>query len=226
MKIYKLIRLKNFLKISIVTSLLLSSANALFTDLSLPKIRGVKSVVDRSGIGFEWQSLANFKNIQGVNIYRARITKGKKQTFTKVASVGSRYATHYVDTTVRPGTKYIYTFTTFAGLSESDYGDVIKIKSKPPYKAVKFVSANLVDRGVVKLLWVPNSEPTVTEYLIQRKCTRDNKWHYLDRVKGRLYPEYIDSRAERGYKCTYRVFASDAYGVISYIGKELSVEVR
>ncbi len=222
----RVLRLMSISKILIVTSLLFSSANALFTDLSLPQVRGVKSVVDRSGIGFEWQSLANFKNIQGVNIYRAKVVKGKKQAFQKVASVGSRYATHYVDTTVKPGVIYLYTFTTFAGLSESAYGDVVKVKSRPPYKAVKFVSASLVDRGVVKLLWVPNSEPTVTEYLIQRKCSRDNKWHFLDRVKGRLYPEYIDSRAERGYRCTYRVFASDAFGNISFMGKELSVEVR
>ena len=222
----RILRLMNISKILIIISLLLSSANALFTDLSLPQVRGVKSVVDRSGIGFEWQSLANFKNIQGVNIYRARIVKGKKGAFKKVGSVGSRYATHYVDTTIKPGAKYLYTFTSFAGLSESAYGDVVSAKSKPPYKAVKFVSASLVDRGVVKLLWVPNSEPTVTEYLIQRKCTRDNKWHFLDKVKGRLYPEYIDSRAERGYRCTYRVFAGDPFGNVSFMGKELSVEVR
>jgi fibronectin type 3 domain-containing protein len=198
----------------------------LFTDLSLPRVSGVKSVVDRSGIGFEWRSLANYSNIQGVNIYRAQVINGKQGEFVKVASVGSRFATHYVDTTIKPGAKYIYTFTTFAGLSESNYGDVISVKSMPPYKAVKFVSATLVDRGVVKLLWVPNNEPTVTEYLIQRKCSRDNKWHYLDKVKGRLYPEYIDSRAERGYRCSYRVFASDAFGFISFMGKELSVEVK
>lgn len=210
----------------IVILSLSNSVNALFTDDTLPRVVGVKSVVDRSGIGFEWKSVAQYGNVQGINIYRAVAKKGVKQSYEKVGSVGSRFATHFVDTTAKPGVKYFYTFTTFAGLSESVYGDIVPVKSRPPYKAVKFVSAILVDRGVVKLLWVPNSEPTVTEYLIQRRCSRDNKWHFLDRVKGRLYPEYIDSRAERGYKCSYRVFATDPFGTPSFISKELSVEVK
>jgi fibronectin type 3 domain-containing protein len=226
MRVLKLITLKSTLKILILASLPFSCAEAFFTDLSLPKVASVKSVVDRSGIGFEWSSLAKFQNVQGVNIYRAVAKKGVNQTYIKIDSVGTRYATHYVDTTVKPGVNYFYTFTTFAGLSESAHGDIVAIKSKAPYKAVKFVSAKLVDRGVVKLLWVPNSEPTVSGYIIQRKCSRDNKWHYLDKVKGRLYPEYIDTRAERGFTCDYRVFASDALGLTSYNGKEIKVEVK
>lgn len=226
MKVLKLVELKNILKILILISLPFSFAEAFFTDLSLPKVTAIKSVVDRSGIGFEWGSLDNYRNVQGVNIYRAVAKKGINQTYIKIDSVGSRFATHYVDTTVKPGVKYFYTFTTFAGLSEGAHGDIVAIKSKPPYKAVKFISATLVDRGVVKLLWVPNSEPTITEYIIQRKCNRDNKWHYLEKVKGRLYPEYIDTRAERGFICSYRIFAQDALGLTSYIGKELKVEVK
>jgi len=207
--------------------LLLSvEANALFTNTSLPKIVGVKKIVDRGGIGFEWSSLAKYPNIQGVKIYRAKIVKGKRGPFERVGAVGSRFATHFVDTTAKAGMRYLYTFTTFSGLSESPYGEVVEVKSKPPYRAVKFVSATLVDRGVVKLLWVPNSEPTVTEYLIQRNCTYDNKWHFLARVKGRISPEYIDTNAMRGYKCGYRIFATDPFGTPSFLGKVLSVEVK
>ena len=192
----------------------------------MPTINGVKSVVDRSAVGFEWKSLASYPNVQGVNIYRAEAKKAKNQTYTKIASVPTRYATHYVDTNIKPNKKYFYTFTTFSGLSESLHGDIVPIKTKPPYKLVKFVSASLVDVGVVKLLWVPSSEPSVLGYIIQRNCSNDNRWHFLDRVKGRLYPEYIDTRALRGYTCRYRVFAEGINGLTSYVGKELSVKVR
>jgi len=217
--------LKNFFRFIILILLITSYAQAFFSDLSLPKVTGVKSIADRNSIGFEWKSLANYPNVQGINIYRAKAVKGTKQTYTKIASVANRYATHFVDTTAKPGTNYFYTFTTFSGFNESLHGDIIPIRTKPPYKAVKFVEAKLVDKGVVKLLWVPHSAPTVTEYIIERHC-RDKKWHYLKKVQGRLYPEYVDTTAPRGYICSYRIFARDAFGLNSYVGKELSVEVK
>jgi len=219
-------KLRVILKILIPILLLSSSANALFTDLSLPTVKGVKRVVDRSSIGFEWKSLANFPRVQGVNIYRAKAINGSKQMFDKIATVPTRYATHYVDTTAQPGVRYYYTFTTIAGISESAHGDIVAVKSKPPYKSVKFVSATLVDRGIVKLLWVPHSEPTIMGYIIQRECSDNNRWDVLSRVRGRLFPEYIDTKAPRGYICNYRVFAVDGNGMTSKISKELQVKVR
>ena len=217
---------KTILKLLLLSSLTLTTANAFFTDYSLPKIKGVKVIVDRNSIGFEWKSIARYANVGGVNIYRAEAKKGPKQVYEKIDAVVNRFATHYVDRKVKPNTKYFYTFTTFSGLSESMYGDVVPAKSRPPYKAIKLVAANLVDRGVVKLLWVPSSEPTVTEYVIQRKRATDRRWYYLDTVKGRLYPEFVDSTAKRGSTYNYRVFARDANELASIASNILSVEVK
>jgi fibronectin type 3 domain-containing protein len=217
--------LKSFFKLLIVLFLATSSVEAFFSDLSLPKVTGIKTVLDRNSVGFEWKSLANYPNVQGINIYRAKAVKGKNQVYIKIATVGNRFATHFVDTTAKPNTNYFYTFTTIAGLSESVHGDIVPVRTKPPYKAVKFVEAKLVDRGVVKLLWVPSSEPTITEYIIERHC-RDKRWHFVNKIQGRLYPEYVDTTAPRGFTCSYRVFASDAVGLTSYVGKVLKVEVK
>jgi len=122
-------------------------------------------------------------------------------------------------------TNYFYTFTTYSGLSESLYGDVVPVKSAPPYKQVHLVSAQNVGDHTVKLLWVPSNEPTIYEYVIERKG-RDGKWHYLKSVKGRLYPEFIDTTVSRGKSYSYRVFARDAMGMTSYVGNALTVEVR
>jgi len=218
--------LKNFFKIALIATVSVSSANAFFTDYSLPKITKVKSIVDRNSVGFEWKSIAKYKNLTGVNIYRAEAKHGAKQVYIKIGAVTNRFATHYVDTKIKPNTKYFYTFTTASGLSESMYGSIVPVKTKPAYRAIKLIEAKLVDRGVVKLLWVPSQEPTVTEYVIQRKKVNDRRWFYLETIKGRLYPEFIDSTAPRGFKYNYRIFARDASEMISLPSNVLTVEVK
>ncbi len=217
--------LKICFKILLLNVLLLSSLEAFFTDISLPKVTNVKSVSDRNSIGFEWSSLFQYSNIQGVNIYRAEAVRGPKQVYTKIASISNRFATHFVDTNIDPNKKYFYTFTTYSGLSESLYGDVVPVKSAPPYAQVHLVSASSVGERTVKLLWVPSNEPTIFEYVIERKGS-DGKWHYLKSIKGRLYPEYIDATVERGKSYSYRVFARDALGMTSYVGNILKVKVK
>ncbi len=226
MIILRKMKLKTVLKILLLSSFIVTSANAFFTDYSLPKVVGVKTVIDRNSVGFEWKSLARYKNINSINVYRAEAKKGIKQVYVKIDAITNRFATHYVDKKIKPNTKYFYTFTTAVGLSESMYGDIVPIKTMPPYKSVKLVEAKLVDVGVVKLLWVPSSEPTVTEYIIQRRKKSDKRWFYLATVKGRLYPEYIDFTPERGNKYFYRVFARDANEFLSKASNVLSVEVR
>ncbi len=218
--------LKTTFKVGFLALLATSSLSALFTDYSLPKIKGVKVVTDRNSVGFEWKSVARDPRITSINVYRAEARRGSRQLYERIGAVSNRFATHFVDTKIKPNTKYFYTFTTASGLSESLYGDVVPVKTKPPYKAVKFVEAKLVARGVVKLLWVPHSSPMITKYIIERKKVTDKRWFYLDTVNGRLYPEYIDSTAPRGFKYQYRIFAEDASELASFPSKVLSVEVK
>lgn len=216
---------KSYLKVLLLNIVLLSSLEAFFSDISLPKVTGVKSVVDRNSIGFEWKSLFRYQNIQGISVYRAKAVRGAKQTYTKIATISNRFVTHFVDTNIEPNTNYFYTFTTYSGLSESLYGDIVPVKSAPPYARVKLVEATVVGDHTVKLLWIPSSEPTVYEYVIER-TGRDGKWHYLQSLKGRLYPEFVDTTVSRGKSYSYRVFARDAMGMTSFIGNELKVEVK
>ena len=219
-------KLNHIFKILLVSVAFTFGAYALFTDYSLPKITGIKSLVDRNSVGFEWKSLAKYKNVTGVNIYRAIAKPGIKQVYIKIDSIRNRFATHYVDRKIKPNTKYFYTFTTTSGFSESIYGDIVPIKTKPTHKAINFVEAKLVDRGVVKLLWFPSPDYSIIEYIIQRKRLEDKRWFYLDRVKGRLYPEFIDSTVKQGKIYMYRVFARDANEFISAPSRVLQVEVK
>ncbi len=216
---------KKSLQVFLLTQLLISSANAFFSDVTLPVIHNVKKVVGRSSVGFEWPSLAKYPRVTGVNIYRAKAKPGINQVYIKIATVPNRFATHFVDTNIEPGTKYFYTFTTYSGLNESIHGDIVPVLTKPPYKAIKVISATVVAKDTVKLLWIPSSEPMIYKYIIERK-TDNSKWFYLTTVKGRLYPEYIDATAFRGHSYSYRIIAKDAYGVSSYVSNVVSVKVQ
>jgi fibronectin type 3 domain-containing protein len=216
--------IKSILKTVLILLASFSFLNAFFSDISLPTIKGVKKVVDESSVGFEWPSLAKFSNVGGINVYRAKAKPGINQTYVKIASIPNRFATHFVDTTIEPNTNYFYTFTTFSGLNESSHGQIIAVKTKPKYKAVKLVSAEVVGKDTVKVLWVPHSNVRIYKYILQR--SKDNsKFFYLDTIKGRLYPEFIDTTAKRGHKYSYRIVALDAYGKASEVSQIVSVEV-
>jgi len=206
--------------LSIFTPLL-----AFFTDITLPKVVGVKKIVDKSSVGFEWKSLERYPNVTGINIYRAKARPGVKQIYTKIGSIANRFATHFVDTNIEANTKYFYTFTTYSGLNESLYGEIVPVRTMPPYKKVKVASIENVFKDTVKILWIPSPEPQIYKYKIFRK--KDNyRWAYIDTVKGRLYPEYIDTTAFRGHSYAYRVVAYDANEMPSIISDELTIKVK
>jgi len=225
MKSLKMSRLRVVLILLMVSFFSVSSLEAFFSDISLPKIVHVKKIVTKDSVGFEWQSVAYNPSITGINVYRAEAKVGSAQTYVKIDAIPNRFATHYVDTTIKPNKRYFYTFTTYSGLNESVHGDIVPVQTKPPYRAVKLVSATQVDKDVVKLLWVPSSEPTVTKYIIQRKVG-NSKWFFLKKINGRLYPEYVDTTAYRGHKYSYRIFALDELGMSSVFGNVVSVEVK
>jgi len=201
----------------------LTSMTAIKTDLSMPTIQNVKTVVDKTSIGFEWQPVKD-KRVEGIDIYRG-IPTGGTQKMKKIATIGNRYATHYVDTEVRPGQTYLYTFKTFGVLFGSAPGAVVKVKSAPPLPAVDFAKAYLADSGVVKLLWVPHSYPGIADYMVERRLG-GGEWKYLATVKGRLNPEYIDMSAARGRQYSYRIVARTADGIRALPSQALSVDVR
>ena len=217
--------LKSSLAIASITLLSPTFASAFFSDVTLPQIKNVKKRIQRSSVGLEWQSVANFANVTGINIYRAEAKPGINQTYVKIDSIGNRFATHYVDMHIKPNTKYFYTLTTTSGLNESTHGDIVPVKTKPPYKKIKIASATQVMKDTVKVLWFPSGNDSIYKYIIQRK-NDNSKWFYLDTIKGRLYPEYIDTTARRGHKYSYRVIGFDAYGLSSIPSDAVSVKVK
>jgi len=200
------------------------SMTAVKTDPSMPMIKNVKYLTDKTSIGFEWPQIRD-NRVEGIEVYRAIETNMNKQKYIKIATIGNRYATHFVDTDIKPNTRYLYTFKTFGVLYGSAPGEIIKVKTQAPFPPVSFFKAYLVDRGVVKLLWTPHPDLRIHDYIIERKVDgRD--WKYLANVKGRLSPEYIDMSPTRGKTYSYRIIARSADGFRSTPSIPATITVR
>ena len=60
------------------------SMTALKVDPSMPVIKEVKTIVDKTSVGFEWSEIQD-KRVEGVDVYRAVPGKGSKQRYVKIA---------------------------------------------------------------------------------------------------------------------------------------------
>jgi len=197
------------------------------TDKSLPRINDVKVLVEKSSVGFEWPAIKDAR-VKGINIYRATPEKGSKQKFVKIATIGDRFATHYVDRSIQPNRRYLYMLTTYNLLHESPAGKIIRVQTSSAYKPVEFVKVYLRSPGVVKVLWKPHPNPRIAGYIIQRRLDDSPKptWRYLASVPGRLMPEYIDSSVAKGHRYSYRVLGRSSSGVLSTPSAPASIQVR
>jgi fibronectin type 3 domain-containing protein len=173
-------------------------------DDSLKSINSVKALPARSSVGFEWEKIKD-KRVQGVNIYRGKATEGR-QSLKHIGTVGNPYGTHFVDRRVKPNTSYIYTFTTLSLGRESRHGSILKVKTAPALKGLNFFQAYRVAPSVIKLLWSPHSNESISRYVIERSVN-GGPWRFIANVKGRLMVEYIDTFIKRGNSYRYRIFA-------------------
>ena len=74
------------------------------TDPTLKSITQVRALPMMSSVGFEWEKIQD-RRIHGINIYRKVPSNQEDQEFKRIGSIGNRYATHFVDTHVKPNTK-------------------------------------------------------------------------------------------------------------------------
>jgi len=175
------------------------------TDPTLKSITQVRALPMMSSVGFEWEKIQD-RRIHGINIYRKVPLDQEDQEFKRIGSIGNRYATHFVDTHVKPNTKYLYTFTTFALGKESKRSTVLHVKTRQTFAAVSFVKAYKVAPGVVKLLWRPHPSERVNAYIIERSVN-DGTWKFVSQVEGQLMAEYIDTFVRNGNTYAYRIIA-------------------
>ncbi|WP_289412376.1 fibronectin type III domain-containing protein [Sulfurovum zhangzhouensis] len=170
------------------------------SDPSLAKLQNLKTLPQRNSIGFEWEKITDSK-VRGINVYRS--VDGEEM---HIATISNAYATHFVDTQVKPGQSYSYTFKTLRFGKEAESGTQIKVRALSPLASVTFLQAYKVGEGTVKLLWRPHDNESINAYIIERSVN-GGEWRYLAQVNGRIMVEYIDTFVRPGREYHYRIIA-------------------
>jgi len=196
-------------------------------DLKLPKLHDVTAIADSTAVGFEWQPLAS-KGLDGINIYRTEANSyrgsGTKQ-LTKIATISSPFASHYVDGGLKQNSTYTYTFTTIRGGYESAHGKIIEIKTLPFLSPVSFFQGTQKTKRIVKLIWRPHPDKRVKMYKVERSLDSSN-WKWVGTLKNRMMVEYIDTYVASGHKYQYRVIAVGFDGSISKPSSVVTINAR
>lgn len=198
--------------------LLFSGCNNFFNNLSTPtkpKINeaievvdynSIKSIVDITSIGFEWQKV-NDPKVIGYNFYRTDLQKDGK-SLKLIKSIENRYATHYVDKDLEPNTKYAYQISAkVSDGTESKTTDAYIVQTLPRIVPVSFIQAISDLPNRVKLLWRPHPDKRIQYYRIEKFNTTLNEWIHLKTVEQRLQVEYIDTGLDNNTSYKYRIKA-------------------
>jgi fibronectin type 3 domain-containing protein len=174
-------------------------------DPTLPVVHINGHISDMNAIAFEWRKVED-PRIAGVHIYRRLAdVKGK---LVRIATVDSRYVTHYLDANVEPDTRYIYRFTSFnAKGAESPGSESITASTLPLIEPVSFFASIGNMPRSAKLIWRPHPDLRVNSYRIERQSLEVPEWHKIVEVKGRLNAEYIDSDLKDNNVYKYRIRA-------------------
>ncbi len=182
-------------------------------DKNLPTLTQIKFLTDITEIGFEWKPVLN-ENIGGYYVYRTEANGAKK--LERVATISDRYASHYVDTKLKPNSVYFYRFSVFSTNGrESIPSKTIKVKTNPMIESVSFIKAI---RGLphrVKLVWRPHPSPRVKSYIVEKSNFSVIEWKTIATIDGRLNAEYIDSGLKDNKTFKYRVRVKTFDGLVS-----------
>lgn len=170
----------------------------------------IRVLSDVNAIAFEWE-LVQDPSVMGYYIYRK---EASAQNFEKIATLDSRFNTHYADNNLKAGTQYTYYFATFdKNRNVSSYSPAVTATTLS-ISAITYAEAIGNYPRKVKVIWNPHQDPRVVGYIVQRK-DKNGVWKEIGKIKNRLLVEFLDTNLEDGTTYTYQVFAYNAKNSLS-----------
>jgi fibronectin type 3 domain-containing protein len=172
--------------------------------LPVPSLNG--SLSDITSTAFEWKAIED-PRVSGYYVYRSSQSNEDKK-LQRIATIESRYATHFVDDHLVPNTQYQYRFSSKGKTdTESPASETMSVNTLPMIAPVSFFqSVGNMPRSA-KLLWRPHPNAKINSYIIDRLNVNDQKWSEIATVTGRLNAEFIDRDLKDGQIYYYRVRA-------------------
>ncbi len=177
-------------------------------DESLPVVDAatIKTIPDMTSIALEWKSI-NMPEVKGYYIYRSDIQKDG-QKLQRVATIDSKYTSHYLDKELEPSIQYMYAIST---VGQNDFESMasksVVANTKKRLESVSYISAISELPRQIKILWRPHSNERVEKYIIQRRTNESSKWKTIKSIKSRLEVEYIDTNLKDNESFSYRIIS-------------------
>lgn len=181
----------------------------------------IRVLSDINAIGFEWALVQN-PEVAGYYIYRKQ---ANAQNFSKIATIDSRFTTHYADNKLNSNTEYVYQFASFDKQKNiSHFSSAITAKTHS-IDAVSYVEAISNYPRKVKIIWNPHQDTRVQGYIIERRDKNGN-WKELNKVSNRLLVEYLDTGLEDGTTYEYQILAYNANNSRSLPSKSVKATTK
>lgn len=181
----------------------------------------IRTLSDVNTIAFEWNLIQN-PEIAGYYIYRK---KPNEQSFSKIATLDSRFITHYADNKLESNTEYLYQFASFdAQKNISQFSSPISAKTQF-IEAINYVEAISNYPRKVKIIWNPHQDTRVIGYVIEKKKP-NGQWSELANINSRLLVEYLDTGLEDNTSYEYRVFAYNTNKTYSLPSKSVKATTK
>lgn len=173
--------------------------------LPTPSLNGF--IADITSIAFEWKPLED-PRVSGYYIYR-NTPGAEDQKLQRIATIDSRFATHYVDNDLKPGSEYQYRFSAITKEgTESVASETMIVATQPMIAPISFFQAIGNMPRSAKLLWRPHPNGKINGYIIERQDATDQKWIAIATITGRLNAEYIDRDLKDSQVYHYRIKAT------------------
>ncbi|WP_297813295.1 fibronectin type III domain-containing protein [uncultured Helicobacter sp.] len=183
--------------------------------------KNIRVLSDINTNAFEWDSIQD-PEIAGYYIYRKQ---ANAQNFSKIATLDSRFITHYADNKLDSNTEYVYQFASFDKQKNvSSFSQAITAKTHS-ISAVNYVEAISNYPRKVKIIWSPHQDTRVNGYIVERK-EKNGNWKELNKIPNRLLVEYLDTKLEDGTTYEYQVIAYNANGSRSIPSKSVQATTK
>ena len=184
-------------------------------DSTLPIVELTKSgvFVDINALAFEWKSIKD-QRVKGVYVYKLT-PESKDELYSYYKSIPNRFVTHFVDSDIKPDTKYSYFFKTYTKEAESLQSKKITLNSLPVLESVSWIHSIQNMPRSAKIIWRPHVNQKVRAYIIERKLSKDDEWDELVTIDGRLNAEYIDEDLKDNYTYMYRIRVETYDNIVS-----------
>jgi fibronectin type 3 domain-containing protein len=189
-------------------------------------------IADITSAAFEWKPIEDTR-VSGYYIYR-NTPGAEDQKLQRIATVESRFSTHFVDSDLKPSAEYQYRFSTFTKEGTESVGsETILVATQPMIAPVSFFqSVGNMPRSA-KLLWRPHPNGKINGYIIERQDATDQKWNTVATITGRLNAEFIDHDLKDGQVYFYRLkattfdkMATDPSEMTKVVTKPLPPEIK